>query len=580
MSIALVSAAMFFGSPQVPVRGIPRSVPTRRLSVFAPGFRPALPGLGLEKIDRVRVTPKMADRIRDLEKIAPAVTGGKKTVRDSGTVSAFGASERVLVLYDNWGQYKFMGELYGRQMADLVSHFGYGIDLVPVQDYKLGMVTSHRATIYIGALFDTNLPSAFKLEAMAALKPVCWVGANLWKIAWTPTYQHEPTFEWRFGFKFEGMDGGFNTVNYKSTDLGKLDTTLSKIDVTSTTKAKVVATARNASGVTEPYITRSGNFWFVGDNPLSTVAYGDQDGHDRTLAFCDVLHDVLGSNAATSRKGLVRIEDVSAMADPVKLRQIADILDSEDVPFVVSTIPIYRDPLGYYNSGIPFELELADAPAVLDALKYMESKGGQIIQHGTTHQIDDLPNPYYGISGSDWEFFRVVYNEAGNMEFWGPVWGDSETWVKDRIETGRKSLQRAGFDPKGWLTPHYLASPVDYDYFATAFEYSLCPTLNFTLDSAGYLFYQALNAPYPTRDHRGAVHLPETLSYISPGTPNMEPQNIINRARKMKVVRDGWAGFFFHPYLDPELLRTAVRGVKAEGYKFVNPSREFAPKPQ
>lgn len=575
ITTAFVSAALVLSSQASQVNGgLKVGVRPTLRSVYAPGFKPALPGFGLDKIERVKISPALAERIRQVQRPVGGPTSG------SNQYSAYGTGDRVLVLYDNWGDYKFMGELYGRQMSDLVSHFGYGVDLVPVQDYKLGMITAHKATIYVGALFDTNLPSSFKLEAFAALKPVCWVGANLWKIAWDSSNKPDATFEWRFGYKFESLDSGFTTVNYKSTDLGKLDTTLSRIKVTSTSKAKVLATAKNAKGETLPYITKSGNLWFVGDNPLSTVGYGDQPGHDRTLAFCDVLHDVLGTNAATQRRAVVRIEDVSAMADPAKLRQIADIMAEEGAPFVVSTIPIYRDPLGYYNGGQPYEVELADAPAVLDALKYMESKGGQIIQHGTTHQMESLPNPYYGISGSDWEFFRVVFNEAGGMEFWGPVWGDSETWVKDRIETGRRSLQRAGFNPKGWLTPHYLASPVDYKYFATAFEYSLCPTVNFTIDSAGYLFYQALNAPYPTKDSYGAVHLPETLSYISPGTPNMEPANIINRAQKVKVVRDGWAGFFFHPYLDPELLRTAVRGVKAEGFTFVKAGKEFAPKSQ
>lgn len=575
ITTAFVSAALIL-SPQVQ-RGngnLPVGIRPQLRSIYAPGFKPALPGFGLDKIERVKVSPSIADRIRQVQGIGPTPASNQNVA------SAYGINDRVLVLYDNWGDYKFMGELYGRQMRDLVSHFGYGVDLVPVQDYKLGMVTTHKATIYVGALFDTNLPASFKLEAYAALKPVCWIGANLWKIAWNSSNQPDPNFEWRFGYKFESLDGGFTTVNYKSTELGKLDTTLSRIKVTSTSKAKVVATAKNTAGEVVPYITKSGNFWFVGDNPLSTVAYGDQAGHDRTLAFCDVLHDVLDTNAPTTRRAVVRIEDVSATADPAKLRQIADIMAEEKAPFVVSTIPIYRDPLGYYNGGLPYEVELADAPAVVEALKYMESKGGQIIQHGTTHQMENLPNPYYGISGSDWEFFRVVFNEAGNMEFWGPVWGDGDDWVKDRVETGRVALQRAGFNPKGWLTPHYLASPVDYKYFATAFEYSLCPTLNFTLDSAGYLYYQALNAPYTTKDSLGAVHIPETLSYISPGTPNMEPSNIINRAKKVKVVRDGWASFFFHPYLDPELLRTAVRGVKAEGFTFVKPGKEFAPKAQ
>ena len=36
----------------------------------------------------------------------------------------------------------------------------------------------------------------------------------------------------------------------------------------------------------------------------------------------------------------------------------------------------------------------------------------------------------------------------------------------------------------------------------------------------------------------------------------------------LKVVRDGWAGFYFHWYLDPQFLRETVEGLKAMGYEF------------
>jgi uncharacterized protein YdaL len=552
----------------------PLAAPARYNSFLAPGYRPAIPALGGSTVGYSRITPNLANALGIRE------ASIYKNVLPQGAVksSLDSASKRVLVVYDNAGTYKFLGELYGRQMSDLLSHFGYPVDLVPTDQYRAGMISSHRATVYVGALFDTPLSGWFELEALASLKPVCWVGSNLWKIAWNDDYTTSDFFEWRFGFRFEGMDSGFTKVQYKATDLGKLDTSLARIKVLDSRRARVLATATNEAGETVPYITKSGNFTFVGDNPLSTVAYAGQPGHDRTLAFCDVLHDVLGTDVMKDHKAVLRIEDVNALSDPTALREIADFLSAEGVPFAVSLIPIYRDPLGYWTGGVPVEYDIDMAPEVLAALKYMESKGGQIIQHGTTHQLDDIPNPFHGISGSDWEFFRVVKNDFGSLEFWGPVWGDSEQWVKDRTERGRAVLQRSGFDPKGWLTPHYMASPIDYDYFAKAFDYSLCPSMTFGTDAAGYLFYLALNAPYPIKDHRGAVHLPETLSYISPAEANMMPENVIERARKVKVVRDGWAGFFFHPFLDRELLRTAVRGVKAEGFQFVNPSKEFGPK--
>lgn len=551
----------------------PKSI--RYSSYLAPGYRPQLPALGARGVEAVRVGPGAVAKLRADEQ---RLWGRFRPKEESkNEIRKFGPSDRVLVVYDHWGQYKFLGELYSRQMADLLSHYGYDVDLVPAEDYKFGMITSHRATFYMGVLFDTKLDGWFQLEALAGLKPVCWIGSNLWKVAWNQNNTPNQLFEALYGFRFEGMDAGFTQVSYKGEALGKYDESLARIRVLDKNRARVVATATSDEGETMPYIVKSGNLTFVADNPLSTVAYEARPLQDRTLAFCDVVHDVLNDRAPTTRKALIRIEDVSAMSNPDSLRTIADILSSENVPFVVSTIPVYRDPLGYWSGGVPVEYSLDMAPAVVDALKYMERKGGQVIQHGTTHQLDSLLNPVNAISGTDYEFFRVLFDEQGQFVYVGPVWGDSAEWVKDRVDYGRSILQRCGFNPKGWLTPHYLASPTDYDYFAKSFDYSLCPTMTFTTDSAGYLFYLTLNAPFPTRDARGAAHLPETLSYIQPATPNMDPETMIRRARTMKIVRDGWAGLFFHPFLDPELMRTAVKGVKAEGFTFVKPDKALAP---
>ena len=43
-------------------------------------------------------------------------------------------------------------------------------------------------------------------------------------------------------------------------------------------------------------------------------------------------------------------------------------------------------------------------------------------------------------------------------------------------------------------------------------------------------------------------------------------------AQKNLVVRDGFASFFFHPYLDISYLQQTVAGLKAVGYSFVSPS--------
>jgi Fe-S oxidoreductase len=53
------------------------------------------------------------------------------------------------------------------------------------------------------------------------------------------------------------------------------------------------------------------------------------------------------------------------------------------------------------------------------------------------------------------------------------------------------------------------------------------------------------------------------------------PEDLIRRAKALKVVRDGWAGFYFHWYLDPDLLRQTVQGLKDLGYEFTVLSGEL-----
>ena len=67
--------------------------------------------------------------------------------------------------------------------------------------------------------------------------------------------------------------------------------------------------------------------------------------------------------------------------------------------------------------------------------------------------------------------------------------------------------------------------------------------------------------------------MPETIGYIDPfGWYELQPptlaQDLIQRARAIKVVRDGWAGFYFHWYLDPVELRSTVEGLKNLGFEF------------
>jgi len=45
------------------------------------------------------------------------------------------------------------------------------------------------------------------------------------------------------------------------------------------------------------------------------------------------------------------------------------------------------------------------------------------------------------------------------------------------------------------------------------------------------------------------------------------------RAHANLVVRDGWAGMYYHPMLGMSYLKELVQRIKSEGYTFIRPSK-------
>ena len=72
----------------------------------------------------------------------------------------------------------------------------------------------------------------------------------------------------------------------------------------------------------------------------------------------------------------------------------ADTLAAEEVPFSVTVIPEYRDPKGVLQRRCAARsARCGRPPAVVSALRYMQSKGGTLVMHGWTHQFDGLDQP-------------------------------------------------------------------------------------------------------------------------------------------------------------------------------------------
>jgi uncharacterized protein YdaL len=513
---------------------------------------------------------------------ASTLTAGPATVATAATTAfvasgkaapgAVTSSAKTLVLYDNTGAYSWLGEDYGIAAANLVSHFG-AWTAHPVDTYTAGEVNGYSAVVYVGSTYDEPLPTAFLDDVLSTTKPVLWMYDNIWQLT-----ARSADFTGKYGFTWTGFDfSASTTVTYKGVNLDRdpaaAPSGLMDSVITDPTKVTTIATATRPNGTTMPWALRSGNLTYIGEIPFSYVG-----SNDRYLAFSDMLFDVLAPSTTVRHRAAVRIEDVGPDADPAELRAVADYLSGKKIPFTVAVYPRYRDPHGVNNNGVAQDYTLRSKPQVVAALQYMVKKGGTLLLHGYTHQLDSLNNPYDGVSANDFEFYLAHVDAANNVVYDGPVTDDSSTFASSRVLAGEAEFLMAGLKlPTTFEPPHYAASATDYKVFNTLFGTRYDRGLYFP----GLLSGGATNStkmmgqyfPYSVRDVYGTAVIPENIGNIEPEAfnnhPARLPADLIATAKANLVVRDGTASFFYHPYLGTAYLKQTVEGVQGLGYTFV-----------
>lgn len=487
------------------------------------------------------------------------------------------ANQNTLVLYDSTGEWGWLGEAYGVMAGNLVTH-GSKYTLHEAVNYVAGELNGYTGLIYVGSTYNEPLPTALLDDVLATTKPVLWMNDNIWQLSARAT-----NFAGQYGFTPMYFDfSNTLTVTYKGVALQRnslaVPSGLLQTVINDATKAQALAVATNDTGGTVNWATKGANLTYIGEIPFSYTGP-----NDRYLAAVDLIGKVSNPTMLARKRALVRIEDVGPDADPAELRAVADYLYSKNVPFSVTVIPFYVDPNGYYNNGIPVATHLYQAAGVVNALKYMQSKGGTLLMHGYTHQYSNIANPYSGVSGDDFEFYTAHINSANYVVFDTPVPVDSMSWAQGRITNGFKEFNRANlFPPTIFVPPHYAASAIDYQVFHTQFAAlyqrglfasGWCPNGACGTGTPDYTRIYGEFYPYLVRDIFGTVVVPEQLGNVElvefNNNPPRFPADILYSANCNTVIQDAVQSFFFHPYLDISYLKQIVEGLQAMGYTFV-----------
>jgi uncharacterized protein YdaL len=479
---------------------------------------------------------------------------------------------RTLILYDHAGQWGWTGSLDATFTANLVGHFG-SWKAQPAGEYTGGELERYTATVYLGSLFGQRLPHALLDDVLSTQRPVIWAGYNVGELE-----DRAPDFRARYGWRTSLLDRSpVATVRYKGASLTRWthnDAGIMGYSSVDRSRARVLATAVRANGSTFPWAVRSRNLTYIGEMPFRYTSETD-----RVLAFDDLLFDALAPRARERHRALVRLEDINPVSDASQLRRAADYLHSKGIPFGFGVSPYYRDPQAHEDP--PHELRLHNSPQVVAAIKYLERKGGVLVEHGYTHQWDGGSNPYDGQTGDDVEFYRVTESEDGQIHDVGPLPEDTVAWSEHRVVAANHEFAASGIGaPRIFEFPHYTASANAYravaHWFAVRWERSdYFPGL--LGDSpVEYDHIEGQFFPYVVHDVYGSKVLPENLGSIAPSTwhtyKERLPADLVRAARANLVVRDGFASFYFHPFLALKYLKRTVEGIERLGYLFVSPA--------
>jgi uncharacterized protein YdaL len=530
----------------------------------------AIAALVLLPVSR-ELTRESAPDLRPLElgrlppppRISPADTAPAESSRDA----------RALILYDVSGTWGWLGGLYATLTANLTGHFGRWT-AKPAADYERGEIERYRALIYIGSTYGERLPTELLDDVLQTSRAVLWLNDNILQLQ-----ERAGDFAARYGWRPLRLDhSAVAEVRYKGRSLTRWSRQTDGIMrgmVLDRVRARVLADAVRGDGSAFPWAVRSRNLTYVGELPF---VYTSET--DRYLAFADLLFDALAPRTRERHRALVRLEDINPRTDTSDLRAAADYLHANRIPFGFGVSPYYRDPQGRQDE--PRELALRDAPELVATLKYLQRKGGVLVGHGYTHQWEGASNPYNGITGDDVEFYRVTETKDGQVQQLGPLPGDdSAAWAEHRIVAANREFEAAGLaPPRIFEFPHYAASDRGYRAAARRFAARWERSMYFPgLLGDGPIRYRGLEGqffPYVVRDVYGSKVLPENLGSVAPrqwhSYKSRLPRDLVRAARANLVVRDGFAAFYFHPFLELDYLKRTVAGIEAAGYMFVDPA--------
>lgn len=444
----------------------------------------------------------------------------KKTGRRENPLWYKTRKSRALIIYTGRKDSKSAGYRAAETVRTHLKHFRVEAELVPSRRYSRRLMGSYKWIFYVGASRE-RLGADLKNDLGRTSKRVVWINENL--------RQMGREFSRENGFSVSPVRETAKLINYKDAFLPKKDKSVNRVNIINPKRNMTYAWAFISKTKKTPYILKSRNYWYVADNPFSRAREGD--GY---LAFADILHNVIEDHPH-ERKAMIRIDGVNPKTDPQELRTVIDFLYINRLPFAISVTPVYK------KRASAAALRLRDKKELVKALKGARTRGGVIVLNGYTHQDRRA-------TGTESEFGARPGQSVGSIQ----------DRTAERLKRATAELKESGLRAKVWHTPFYQASPADYQifrrYFSNAFERSSEPPVPYRIGKNEY----------------GQRMIPENLGSIR-SNKGPKSEHLAEKAWRMRVVRDAYAGFSISPETPLSELAKTLKEMEAMNYNFISP---------
>ncbi|MDP2362261.1 MAG: hypothetical protein Q8M94_00675, partial [Ignavibacteria bacterium] len=226
--------------------------------------------------------------------------------------------KKMLVVVQGGSQLTNLAMGDGRQLAQLLGHFNTITDVIGADDYKTASINNYDYIFYLGFYPRNLVPITFLNDIVKTNKPLTWINTGFIE------FSDKINTSDLYGFNVTKLDTAsiFDFVKSDNKSFTKGEGNINLIEISDYSRVEIIATAISSKKKKEvPYIIKSKNLVYIADSPF---AYANST--DRYLFFADYLHEILNEPHEESHTAIVRIEDVTPLDDPDKIRDITDYL--------------------------------------------------------------------------------------------------------------------------------------------------------------------------------------------------------------------------------------------------------------